>query len=200
MVWVLAQHAQEWAQHSSRRGLRTFLLHATTPHPSLLPCPPGPALPRSEDDEDRAHRRIQRLRAFRHGAAQFVAALQAFLHSRTSGEPLGAGQYRLSRLLSPSHLYTPPPMGHSLLPHTPCSPCIAAEPSCPRLTSPLSSPAGEAWALLLAKLMVSSEEVAAAVVSRQPSGGWRAAGPGGAPGGRKMAAIAAASGQPGAHS
>ena len=32
--------------------------------------------------------------------------------------------------------------------------------------------AGDAWVHLLAKLMVSSEEVAASLISRQPSGGW----------------------------
>ena len=50
---------------------------------ALLPsCPP---LVSSEADADAAHRRIQRLRAFHYGAAQFVAALQAFLHARTAG-------------------------------------------------------------------------------------------------------------------
>ena len=47
------------------------------PRPCLLPC--------SEEDADRAHRRIQRLRAFHFGAAQFVGALQAFMQSRTAG-------------------------------------------------------------------------------------------------------------------
>ncbi|PSC71851.1 phosphatase 2C 22 [Micractinium conductrix] len=71
-----------------------------------------PELLLSEEDEDACHRRVQRLRAFLHGARQFVAALQAFLHART---------------------------------------------------------AGDAWVHMLAKLMVSSEEVAATLVSRQPS-------------------------------
>ncbi|KAI7838596.1 hypothetical protein COHA_007604 [Chlorella ohadii] len=66
----------------------------------------------SEEDADKAHRRIQRLRAFHFGASQFVGALQAFLHART---------------------------------------------------------AGDAWVHLLAKLMVSSEEVAASLIARQPS-------------------------------
>jgi hypothetical protein len=40
----------------------------------------------SEEDADRAYRRLQRLRGFRHGAAQLVSAVQAFLHSRISGK------------------------------------------------------------------------------------------------------------------
>jgi hypothetical protein len=57
----------------------------TTPstNPFTRPFPPPP---RSEDEADRAHRRLQALRAFRFAAAQFVASLQAFLHARTSGE------------------------------------------------------------------------------------------------------------------
>lgn len=38
-----------------------------------------------EEEAGRAYRRLQRLRAFRHGAAQLVAAVQAFLHSRIAG-------------------------------------------------------------------------------------------------------------------
>lgn len=45
----------------------------------------------SEEDEDACHRRVQRLRAFLHGARQFVAALQAFLHARTAGKAWGGG-------------------------------------------------------------------------------------------------------------
>lgn len=51
----------------------------------LTPALPPPALRCSEEDADKAHRRIQRLRAFHFGASQFVGALQAFLHARTAG-------------------------------------------------------------------------------------------------------------------
>ena len=49
-------------------------------HPSFVGTPAC-----SEEDADRAHRRIQRLRAFHFGATHFVAALQAYLQSRTAG-------------------------------------------------------------------------------------------------------------------
>lgn len=58
------------------RARRAALTAACAP-PRLHTC--------SEEDADRAHRRIQRLRAFHYGATQFVGSLQAFLHARTAG-------------------------------------------------------------------------------------------------------------------
>jgi len=54
-------------------------------HPGVTSSPSAAISPCSEEDADKAHRRIQRLRAFHFGASQFVGALQAFLHARTAG-------------------------------------------------------------------------------------------------------------------
>lgn len=63
----------------------------------------------SEEEADKAHRRVQALRAFRFGAAQFVTALQAFLQSRTTGGEAGLGvlcwgRWRWQCLLPPWNL------------------------------------------------------------------------------------------------
>lgn len=75
------------------------------------PRRPPPTLFDSEEEEDSAHRRIQRLRAFHHGATQFVAALQAFLRSCTSG-----GRSRVWRLVT----------GACAWPWRPLSKCLRA--------------------------------------------------------------------------
>jgi hypothetical protein len=41
----------------------------------------------NEADADRAHRRLQHLRAVHHAAGSLVAALQGYVHARASGEP-----------------------------------------------------------------------------------------------------------------
>ena len=123
----------------------------------------------SEDDADRAHRRLQRLRAFRSGAAQLVAALQAFLHSCTSGDTFA---------VTASTWVTE---GRRLAIGCPCCWESQARSSCIKLGYSWPDPssckvrsfpwpvAGPEWMQLLAKLMVSSEQVAATVLSRGPS-------------------------------
>lgn len=127
----------------------------------------------SARETKRAYRRLQQLRTFRHGAAQLVAAVQAFQYSRLSGAAERetarsccsdceewAGVFR-SRQMACQRCTLQDKCPHCWL--------GTAQLVCDAACLPASVPAGEGWVQLMAKLMISSEQVAATVLSRGPS-------------------------------